>query len=852
VIAKLSKNRGLLNTSAHKSHKVTRGWIMIHIIRRFAGLVLVSAVSFSAVSVNAQEDTGVFEEIIVTTQKRQESLQDVPISLSVVSGEQLVDDGIYNLDMLAPYVPNFSKGESGVGPIIRIRGIATGSNPAFEQSVVLYADDISLSRAPLARLPFMDLSRVEVLRGPQNVLFGKNAIAGAISMVSAMPTDEFEGNAYVRYEPEYEDTEVFAVVSGPLSENVRGRLAVRYAELGGYFEEYSNETGNDQVKLRDEEQREDISVRGTLAWDIGNSTEIILRAEHNKIESTGQNHELIFGYANPFPASATNPLGGMTYTQSVAAIQGAYNAAIAAFQLPPVDVGTDTIEQNRIRRSPFDGYQDLDANKLDLTINHEFDAFMLTSVTGYVEYEEGRLAGGGSSGIDISSILTDESFDQISQEFRLTSDAGRTIDWIAGVYFQKWDLDTDESTLLDEMNMPVLLGISGAAPGFQAVANLDSTRTFVSSSITYAAFGQLTWNVSDRTRISLGGRYTVEDKDAQKTVDIINSSTGEFDITQAIFASCGFGVDYQTLGAISAVVPLPGCAGEAPALGAFNTHTVDAERSENAFTPSLVVEFDIGDSNMLYGSASTGFKAGGFDARAAREANLEYEDENVTGIEAGLKSRFAGGKVETNVALFYSEYEDLQVSTFDGVAGFVVGNAAEFTAQGVEMDGRWRVTDALTLSGALAWTDTEWTKYEDATCNSMHRILTGEQLCDRTGLAANNTPEWSGNLIADYYIPIGSSMSFRTTFEALYEGEYFTESTREIGTMQDANTILNLRLALEGERWTFAILGKNLTDEVVIDFSSEVALSGSDLLAPTYYGYLRPPRTIAAQFGYNF
>jgi outer membrane receptor protein involved in Fe transport len=814
-------------------------------------MVLISTASLAVASTYAQEDTGILEEIVVTAQKRQESLQDVPVSVAVVSGDRLAEAGIDTLDDLAPHIPNFSKGESGAGSILRIRGIATGTNPGFEQSVVMYSDDVPLSRGPLARIPFMDLERVEVLRGPQNVLFGKNAVAGAISAISAKPTEEFEGKVSLRYEPEYDGSQAFAVMSGAVSDNVRARLAVRYADYGGYLQKYSNETGNDQVKIRDEEQREDLTVRGTLAWDIGDNTELLFRVEHSTADSVGESHQLLFGYDNPFPASALNPLGGMNYTESVAAIQGAYNAVLGFFGLPPVDVGTDTIGEDRIRRSAFDGFQNLDVNKVNMTINHEFEDFTFTSVTGYIEYEEDRLFGGGLSGIDISRILSDEKFDQISQEFRFTSDIGGAIDWIGGVYFQDWDLEANERTLLDEMNMPVLLGVAGAAPGLEAVANVDGLRTYNGTSTTYAAFGQVTWNVSDTARVTLGGRYTIEEKDARKTVDIMNSTTGQLDIGQAIFASCAFEVDYQSLGELSAVIPLPGCDG-VPAFGAFNTHDVTGSREENKFTPSLTAEFDIGDSSMLYATASTGFKAGGFDALSGRAANFEYEDENVTGYEMGLKSRFAGGRAETNVVLFRSEYEDLQVSSFDGVAGFVVGNAAEFLAQGVEMDGRWRATDALTLSGSFAWIDAKWEKYENASCNSMHRILTGEALCDRTGLKAGNTPEWSGNLVADYYVPIGNSLYFRATADVIYSDEYHTNSTKEIGTLQDSYTKLNLRLALEGEAWTFAILGKNLTDEDVIEFSSEVPLSGSDLLAPTYYGYLHPPRTIAAQFEYNF
>jgi iron complex outermembrane receptor protein len=793
-----------------------------------------------AAAANAQDQEFIFEEIVVTAQKRAQGVQDVPISISVLTGDKLNEAGIDTLDDLALYIPNFSKGESGAGPIIQIRGIATGSNPAFEQSVVMYMDDISLSRAPLARMPFMDLQRVEVLRGPQNVLFGKNSIGGAISLITAKPTDEFEGNVSLRYEPEFEGSEAVAVVSGPLGDNVRGRLAVRYADLGGYYE---NSAFN-----RVEEQREETAVRATLAWDATEKTEVIFKFEHDTVDSIGEGQEMIFGYASPFT--------GADYPTTVAAIQAGYNAVITGFGLPPVDVGSDEISQNRVRRSAFDGYQELDLNASQLTINHDFDNFTFTSITGYVEYEEDRLAGGGLTGIDISSILTNEEYDQISQEIRFTSNTDGSIEWIAGAYYQSWDLQANEDTLVDDMNLPVLLGVAGFSPGLEAVANLNSFRNFTGDSETYAAFGQMTWHMSDTARLTLGGRYTREEKTGRRFVDIINTATGLFDVTQAITASCGFDVDYQALGEFSNGpfgAFIPDCDGNFVGPGAYSTHDTNGERAENAFTPSLTVEFDIGEDNMLYGSASTGFKAGGFDARAPREADLEYEDEQVTGLEAGLKSRFADGRVETNVALFHSSYEDLQVSSFDGVAGFVVGNAAEYTAQGLEFDGRWRATDALTVSGSFAYIDAEFDNYENTGCNS-YLALTGQVAfpCSRTGTTPGNTPEFSGNLSLDYVQPVATNMSFRATLDVLYEDEYFTEPTKEVGTVQDAYTKLNLRLALEGERWTFAVLGKNLTDEEVIEFSGEVPLSGEFLAAPAYYGYLQPPRTIAAQFDYRF
>ena len=813
---------------------------------RSLAFVLGISLSFSISDAYSQTNELAIEEIIVTAQKRAQSLQDVPISVSVVTGEKLIEAGITNLDDLAPYIPNFSKSESGIGPVLQIRGIASGNNPGFEQSVVMYMDDIALARHSLARMPFMDLERVEVLRGPQNVLFGKNSIAGAISMVTAKPSDELEGSVSVRYDGKYDDNEVIGVLSGPFTDSFRGRIAVRQAERGGY----AMNAGNG----RDEEQREESAVRATFALDIGDNAELTLKYEHDSIDSKGMSQELMFEYGNPLPLSPTNPLAGFTYTQQVATIQGLYNDILAGYGLPPVDVGSDIAVIDRIRRSNVEEYQDLDLDHLLLTYNHDFDGFTFTSVTGHIEYDEGRLTG-SSSGIDISNVLSTEEYKQFSQEFRFTSDLDGSLSWIAGAFYQDWELQANESTLVDDMNMLVLLGTMGFVPGWEALANLDSTRYYTSDSKTYAGFGQLTWSVSDAARVTVGGRYTREEKSGRRFVDIFNTATGEFDLNQAIFASCTFGVDYESLGQAS-IGPIgafiPDCEGNYVGAGAFSTHDASGDRTENVFTPTVIGELDFGDDHMAFLSYSKGFKAGGFDARAGREKDLDYEDENVDNFEIGLKSSLADGRAETNLVVYHATYKDRQVTTFDGIAGFNVSNAAESVAQGLEFDGRWRATQNLTLSGSVAYLDYEVTKRDLSPCSSIHTLLTGEVLCDYTGRTATYVPDWSASLAADLILPITGNLDFRSTLDVNYESEYFTETGQDVNMMQDAYTMYNLRLALESESWTLAVLGKNLTDEDVIEFSSTVPLSGSGLSAPAYSGFLQPPRTVAVQFEYRF
>ncbi|MGI9292545.1 MAG: TonB-dependent receptor, partial [Pseudomonadales bacterium] len=178
----------------------------------------------------------VLEEVLVTAQKRTESLSDVPISVSAVGGEKLSSAGLTEISDITAYVPNLTMNETGIGTNISVRGISSGINQGFEQSVGMYIDDIYYGRAQLARAPFLDLERVEVLRGPQPILFGKNSIAGAVSMTTKKPGDEFEGDITALYEPEHGETDLRFSIGGPIVEGLSGRLAVLFKELDGYYD----------------------------------------------------------------------------------------------------------------------------------------------------------------------------------------------------------------------------------------------------------------------------------------------------------------------------------------------------------------------------------------------------------------------------------------------------------------------------------------------------------------------------------------------------------------------------------------------------------------------------------------
>lgn len=808
-------------------------------IKNIQKLALTSICSFALLSLATPafaDDDLALEEVIVTATKRAVSLQDVPISVVAISGEKLDEFNIRNLEDLSIYIPNFSKGESGIGPVINIRGIASGANQGFEQSVVTYVDDIPLARAPLSRMPLVDLERVEVLRGPQNVLFGKNSVAGALSVITARPTDEFEGKFSGTYNPSYEDYEVIGIVSGPLSDRIRGRLTVRGASYNGFYENRLN--GND------EEDRDEKTVRGMLAFDATDDLEFLFKYEYNSIKGKGLGEEIIAGYRNPWPQSLANPFGGMNFAEA---------AAFTSF-LTGQDIGSTQMERDRVRDSNVDEFFDLSMNTAELIANWEAEKFTFTSVTGYVQYDEERLYDGDITGVDVLSQDFNEKYDQFSQEIRFASNGDGAIDWIVGGYYQNWTQKGDEIWNIDDENLLTALGALSPALGyFSVMANSSSVKQYKNTSDTWAAFGQFTWHVSDSFGLTFGGRYTDETKKGERFLDIYNTATGALDVAQLITGSCVFNSDYYTLGLVSAETWLPGCAPESfVPPGYYPVHDINGKISEGKFTPSFIAEWFVREDNMLYFKADKGYKAGGFDAKGARVKDFEFLSESVWAYELGSKNTFLDGAAELNFAIFYMDYSDLQTTTFDGEAAFVVGNAAAATSKGFEIDGRWAATEKLTLFGSLGYLDFVFDERTGAGCNAWYSLITGETVCDLSGRGQSYVPDWTAVVGMEYVMPLSGQYQVRTNFDVSYESEYFPDASQEITIKQDAYFWLNLRVAFESENWTVALLGKNLTDEEVIEFATTVPNSGVYFGAPAYAGFMKPPRTIAIQFDYRF
>ncbi|WP_299768888.1 TonB-dependent receptor [uncultured Pseudoteredinibacter sp.] len=815
----------------------------IHTVNKnLLSLSIAASIAIAAPTLAIADDL-MLEEIVVTAQKREQSLQDVPISVSAVDGEKMAEAGISNLEDLSAYVPNFQQANSPLGQVISIRGVSSGINQGFEQSVVQYVDDIAIGRGPMARMPFMDLERVEILRGPQNVLFGKNSIGGAISITTAKPTEDFEGSVQVEHENKYGSNEIQAMVSGPLSDTVGARLAIRAHQEDGYFD---NTTNGD-----DEQQKDELTARLTLDWTPTDTFNASLKLEHSSFDFEGRGEEVIAGYDSVSPLFT-----GMSYGEI-----GEYLTAVTG-----QDIGYEDGTQNRKRQTNNDEYSDNETNQVVLTMNWDYYEFTITSVTGYVDYELDEDTDLDLSGLESIRAAQQEKFDQISQEIRFTSPGGETVDWIAGAYYQSWDLEYGQQNIVDDENLTSALsdiGLGLLAPfarvtGFNPAASLlanygvgapflaataagrqlfslkeinntSNNRDYSGTSDTYSAFGQATWNVNEEVRLTLGARYTLEEKDAERSLTIYDTSGGG--LTPA-------GIETQlVMGGVFGI----------------ENHAVKDDRREESVTGTLIAEWDATEDLMLYASVSNGFKAGGFDARAGRADDFEYEDETVINYEIGTKAELLGGRAQLNAAIFYTDYTDLQVSQFDGTVGFVVGNAASARSQGIELDGRIMLTEELLLIGSMAYLDYEFKEYEGAACPPKVTLDTGSVTCDLSGEPSTFAPEMSASITLNYITPISDALNLHMTMDTSYRSAQYVEATLEPLMEQDSEINVNARIALEAENWMLALVGKNLTDNDDIGYSAATPVSGSALLqAPTYSGYQVNPRTVAIQAKYNF
>ncbi len=784
----------------------------------------------------------VLDEVTVTATRRAESLQDIPVSVIATSGEDIKDMAITNVADATANIPAVTIVQNPIGNFIFMRGIGTpGSNQGIEQSVSIFHDGIYMGRHQLSRAPFMDLERVEVLRGPQSILFGKNTIAGAVHVISAKPTDEFEALFSGLYGWEDGEQEITAVLSGPLGEKLRGRIAYRSYETDGYLKNVM--TGQDGP------ERDDWTVRGQLAFDATDNLTVSAKWEASDFNSGEKPTQLnIFdpftpgaaatsGLNQALVAAATGGTGIESYDDERAVIN---DGGVLLGQVVPLFAG-------------LPGFPDLaesSENEMSagtLTFDWGIGEHTLTAITGVASYEYRDICDCDFAAVPLIQVDATEDYDQFSQEIRLTSPVGEKLDYILGFYYHESDL---EFRSIESFGAAMAFGQVGV-PTPLLVPNLTRDYTMNQDQEMWALFGSATWNFTDTTRLTVGLRYFEEEKVADHFLD--KRFTGGWDYSALVGAPAGtiaFGdtaADYDAFLAGFGTTDVgggitPGFLTEAVYAGLLGTFEHDIrgrERSEEDVTWSVTLEHDIDENTLGFVTVANGVKGGGFDARFLQTNTspfFEYEEEEVMSVELGVKSTLLDGAMNLNAVAFFSTVEDYQVSIFDGATAFFVDNVAEIETNGLEVDLQWLATENLTVGLAGTYLDATYKKFPGAPCwagtvtnNRGDCVGPGTPTAFRVATGDTNafSPEWAFNLNLDYRRPIGASLEGRATINANYSGDYFvTADLDNLYALQDSYTMVDLRLGIghiDGN-WDLALIGKNLTDEFISGNSNDQPL----------------------------
>jgi outer membrane receptor protein involved in Fe transport len=813
------------------------------------------AALFSFTAQAQEAGTPILEEIVVTAAYREQGLQDVPVSISAVTGDMITESALQKAEDIQFLVPNFSLTETGIGTNAFVRGIGSGINQAFEQSVGTYIDGVYFGRAQQWRAPFLDLERVEVLRGPQSILFGKNSVAGALNITTAKPTDEFEGSIMAAYEFEDNESIIEGMLSGPISDRVRYRLAARARDLDGHM--------SNTITEKDEPNREDWTVRGTIEFDISDNLIATLKAEYSEFEVTGRHIEIV----NESPAVA-GPFAGLPYNQILQTLQGVQFLTSGGTIGGPPDSRLSNVTRDEVRTSNGD-FSNNELENIALTLDWGIGELDMKSITAFSNFDYDEFCDCDFTGAVVFGAALQESYEQFSQEFRLSSPLGGKFDYIAGLYYQTSEHDFADQITVDEDSLLVTV-INLLNPPFgDFVQSTQASRLAGVDNDVLSAFAQVNWHISDAFTLQLGGRVTNDKRDGFRTLSITDLDYQPLAPAQAgapiVYASL-FGITSTNLQALTQA-PDPTGAQATALLGLLGSLPVEGTRDETKFSPEVKFIWHTGDDSLWYLGWSEGFKSGSYDFRANNknfypdmETSFEFDDEEAQNIEFGGKFTLADGAMELNFSAFHTDYDDLQISIFDGILGFNVGNAASAEVLGIEMDVRWALTDHLTFSAAAAYTDFEFTDFENGQCyfgQVPNTDIDGDgtpELCSYTGKSNQLVSDFQGNFAFDIRIPVNNNLDLHAVFDAFYTDDYDASATFDPALVQDSYTMLNARLSLgdASGRWQVALLAKNLTDEVVLSFGGDTPLAGSTFGAKSNYAFYRTGRQLSLQTQFNF
>ena len=702
------------------------------------------------------------EEILVTARKVTENQQDIPISVTSLSAEDLEAFNIQEVRGLFDYVPGaWSGAQNGEQMTLNLRGILSSDRGASDNpGVTLMQDGEVISRHFMASAPKFDLQRVEVLRGPQGTTYGRNSTAGTVNFISNRPTEEFSANITVDV-GNYGYRTFEGYVSGSLSDNVRARLSGYYSERDGYVEHTLTGEPLDNTDYT--------GIRAQLEWDASENTSVRLTVNYT------DSHADHFAIRKP---DTSDPWGYSDF----------WGWDFLRFQ-DNDDPWNAAPSSHTIDGTPM-GY-DLETWGVSAEIEHSWDIVNFYSLTAYSHGEDQSVIDLMTAPFDFANENNRNDADTFSQEIRLDNAGnGSALEWLVGAYYATEDHDRDAFTeafyghcedVPDRcISPPPIFGGAIPLPTLDASGTTDIVLQR-NDTTSYAVFGELSYDLSEQTNVIAGLRYSHDDRD----YDGLHRAEGGL-----FFIFAGAPVDLK------------------------NSDTWSDVSGRVAITHRF------SDQLMVYGSYSTAFKGGGFNPEpASADEVTAYDEENVATIEIGAKMDLLDNRLRLNVTLFDTQYEDIQSQFLDERLGAsTIGNIGEAYIRGVEVEMIGQIGENFRLHGNYTYYDSEYEAWNPSSSISDPGNIVGESLRGSYRNSFHLSGIYTVNLAQGATLHFRSDYRHRSRANAVWVDDLVGSSTPGVDFVN-----ASVQYTSSDEKWNATLWGRNLSEEAEIKYKLFIA-----------------------------
>jgi iron complex outermembrane receptor protein len=779
----------------------------------FGGLAAVPGTAFAQ---DADEtDTAQAERVIIVQARRQnETLQEVPVTVTAIGGDTLQQYGIDQVADVTSRVPtlNVQVGGSGSGGQLSLRGVGSSNiSAAFDSAVAFDFDGVVVSSMRLVQAGFFDVEQIDVLRGPQSLYFGKSATAGVLSLRSANPTSDWEVGMRGNYEFEEKGYLLSGYISGPVTDTLGIRLAAQFNDIDEF---QKLQAGTPAVNQ--ERGLTDFIGRMTLDWNPADRFRANFKLQYTKNENDGAIGTAEIGCGANGRADSVFLLGGAVN------IPAGYDCNVkdqryflpdgAAALVTGVPTPSKAAGRNGV---PF-GETEIWFGRLQFDLDLS-ESLTLTSVSGILDLDAvdfdcysygGRFPGPNGTFLPGGAGCSDpiNKLEQYSQELRIASDFDGPINFMLGAFYEdrKFTFDTAQqgvniSFFGPSTARPLQGGGVAPATGF----TYDWDKTHITKTEALSFFGSLTFDITDKLQLSGGLRWTDESKVQTISVPYVHNSLA-----------------YVQVPGSNPPVFRP-----SPAFVQSGFFSGPINFDDDNFSPEVTLRYQANDDLNFFASYKTGYKSGGIDNSALPSNSLSqaaisgdfsaliFRSEEAKGGEIGMKSQWANRDFTFNATAFYYVFTDLQVQNFNAVTiQFVTSNAGELTTKGVDLETRWRTPlDGLNLSANLSYLNAEYTDTF---------LQPGGQggTVDLNGRRGSQAPEWAGNIAADWNIPISDSLELFLSGNAAYNDGYITDEASFNDFVQPSFWLLdaNVSIGHPDGKWKLSLIAQNLTDEIFV------------------------------------